>query len=133
MLKLKLRHATAGDINFILKSWLRTSKVLNPEIPDTMFYREKEKEIKDAIASELVEFQIYHPEGDEDTILGFIVYTPLKQANILHFIYVKKDLRRQGFASNMVEAVGDVHVTTEKPPKWYDIPYNPMLWKKVVV
>jgi GNAT superfamily N-acetyltransferase len=133
MLELCIRKIKDEDINFILKSWLRTSKMLHPEIEANIFYRDKEIEIKEFLSSELVEFKIYCPKEDPDTILGFVVYTPVKSGNILHFIYVKKDLRRQGFAANMLEAIGDSHIATEKPPRWCDIPYNPMLTRKVII
>lgn len=132
--ELQLRGLLPSDLGFLLKTWLRTSRTRMMDVDSKTFYREKERELKEAIAGELIDFLVLGPADDNDTILGFVAATKTLKGSICHMVYVKKDFRRNGFAKLMLEAVGNPDTCTEKPPAWAEgrMTYNPLLWRNIL-
>lgn len=67
---------------------------------------------------------------DPDSIVGFSVYEQRESGNVLHWVYVRKDWRKKGIASNLIPpGVSAVtHLTKVgkaiKPKQWK---FNPFL------
>lgn len=102
-LPLVVRNSVPSDTNLILHSWLRSYRKspsgqgLSPED----YYAAHHRNV-DAILH-VATVRVVHPEGAPDTILGWMAWEPT--AYRLHYVYVKREFRRNGVARLLLSEV----------------------------
>jgi|SRR5688572_11308790 len=109
-LPVRIRDLRAGDINFVLKSWLKSYKesMFATNIPGAVYFDEHKQVIMGELArgSEIV---VAVNEEDDDQIIGFLCFdrTRLGTCLIVHYIYVKSPFRKMGVGRVLMdEAIG---------------------------
>ncbi len=107
MIPLLLRTIEAGDVHFVLKSWLKSyrNSCFATEIPNEVYFRSHRALILRLLDDRSVTMMAVNAE-DEDQILGFVCYSPgvISECLVLHFIYVKSPFRRFGIGHRLLEA-----------------------------
>jgi len=107
------RLAEAGDVNFILSTWLKGMTGGND------YYRMINREsfnyhygefIKRRMAKQGVLIMVACLKESPDVILGYSVTERVKNKNVLHWVYVKKEWRRIGIAKDILPS--EINVTT---------------------
>lgn len=97
-----VRAAVDGDTNMVLKSWLltlRNNSHLSWFVSNPDFFAGEQRILKRLLARSRV--LIAHPPDDAELIAGFIVVEP---PELVHFLYVKAALRRQGVGRALLKA-----------------------------
>ena len=103
----KVRLAESGDVNFILKTWLRESRRATPRaMPDSLFYNEFTKIIHLIIPKS--EARILCAADDPQYIVAFAIGTTYLDigTTVLHFCYTRPPFRRLGFIKEMMFELG---------------------------
>lgn len=99
MSKLIIRDMVEEDRSLIMNSWLRSyRKSPDSNLYDTAFFASYRP-----IAEYLLkraQVKVVVPEGDENLILAYMVCEP----GVLHWIYVKRDFRKQGIAKLLLKS-----------------------------
>lgn len=65
-----------------------------------MVYRRKVNDLVDRS-----EFVVAAAEDDEDTILGWVMFQNVRNHVVVHFVHVRRELRKRGLAREMIQAV----------------------------
>jgi len=141
--QVSIRPAQPDDIPFIYSVWLRSYRHDSPitrYIKQETFFKEHQRLLDRLMLRQSVKVTICCSESDPALIFGFMAYeTP----NIIHFIYVKKPFRGEGFAKLLIKSQGIVleqcqttHLTYGLLDMWKEnktsIPYNPYLLEQYV-
>ena len=92
-----IRDMKKIDEDFIYHSWLYSVK--NPTKAITHMTRYV---IDSLVSSKSV--KVYCNDDDENHILGWIAHGKLEKADLLHFVFVKKALRNNNLATELVHA-----------------------------
>ena len=95
-----IRPAGEADTNFILSSWTRAYAGLNREQPKWAVFKLQTQIIKGAM--EMGSVWVATPEGDDDTIAGWICHVGV----VAQFMYVKKPFRGFGVGKKLIEKAG---------------------------
>ena len=95
-----IRIAGEADTNFILSSWTRAYAGLNREQPKWAVLKLQTQIIKGAM--EMGSVWVATPEGDDDTIAGWICHV----GPVAQFMYVKKPFRGFGVGKKLIEKAG---------------------------
>lgn len=133
----KVRLAKEEDLNFILATWLNHYKDFSyfaKRIRRSVFFT-----FHHAIAERLIrksQILIAYPDEDEDIIFGFLVYERGADP-IVHFAFVKQELRRMGIATLMFKRAAIdpdkcvfthwTMTTNALTVRWPNAEYNPYL------
>jgi hypothetical protein len=99
-----IRNVSQDDLPFIFSTWLRSfrySSTFANEISKEVYYEFHTKVI-DRILSRIPTIYIACDKTSPDTIFGYI----LGEGEVLHFIYVKKDFRKLGIGSTLLDTYG---------------------------
>lgn len=97
-----IRPATPEDDNFVLNAaliTLRNRSHLSWHVGNSDFFAGEPRILKRLLARSRV--LIAHPPDDAELIAGFIVVEP---PELVHFLYVKAALRRQGVGRALLRA-----------------------------
>jgi predicted GNAT family acetyltransferase len=93
-----IREAKLTDLDFIYDSWIRSVKCPTKAVADMTRCL-----IDDVIDSKNV--RIYCDDDDHDHILGWIAYGQIEETPLLHFLFVKKNLRGNGIGYKLLSHV----------------------------
>lgn len=119
-------------VNMIYSKWMRSLRYGNDYfklVDSGCYYRAYQKYISHILSQLLTEVRLAVLTDDPDIALGFSV----AQKNVLHYVYVHRDYRKFGIASNLVSKDIDTitHVTKiglsiwgSKFPNWK---FNPFI------
>lgn len=91
-------------VNFILSKWLRSYRYGNDYIKlidSDCYYRGYQGYIKRLLNSQ-GRIRLAVLSDDHDVALGFSLIQSIPEGNILHYVYVHKDVRRQGIGKALV-------------------------------
>lgn len=110
----KVRTAHAGDLNFILKTWMECTRDMTwgRDTVKPVYYPNQQKLIGSIAARPGCLAVVMVDALDEDQILGFCVAEPAHLTNtgkvplIVHFIYTKQAFRHFGLAREMLRYMG---------------------------
>jgi hypothetical protein len=110
----KVRMAHAGDLNFMLKTWLECTRDMTwgRDAVKPVYYTNQQKLIGTIAARPGCLAVVMVDALDEDQILGFCVAEPAHHGAqgvvpmILHFIYTKQAFRHFGLAREMLRHFG---------------------------
>ena len=134
MISVKLRYPLQEDSSFIVASWLSSvKKHLDKDIPYDIRHNEYKNLIQTVLSNDTNVIVAVSPE-DDDYINGYAVYNH----DVLHYIYVRYALRRQGLATFLMESIIEPKYITHKPLWYYKAKdelkkkfiYNPFIFYK---
>lgn len=97
------RPGAPTDLNFIFASWMKGLRYGNADlekIPPQIYDKKQRLVIAELLGRATV--LVYCLTEDQDVILGYIVYEGEPNAETLHWVFVKKDWRRQGIAHHLI-------------------------------
>ncbi len=92
-----------NDLNFICSTWLRGLYYGNSwfrEIDKDLFMENYNKVVHSILSKENVEARISCLKEDPDTILGYAILEP--QRNAIHWLYTKDAWRKLGIAKHLL-------------------------------
>ena len=101
-LNINFRPYTTSDFNFIINSWLRSSHELFPYRKiNTKHFNKINTPI---LASLILQSNILIAANSEDAnhIFGYLAYERIEKEVILYWLYVKKELRNFGIATQLI-------------------------------
>lgn len=104
-MKRTIRKAVEGDIEFIFSTWLRSYRHDSPLtrlIHSDTFFHGHQKLVEKLLVRPKVRVHVCCDEADPNHIFGWSA----TEENTLHFIYVKKPLRREGVGSELLAFSG---------------------------
>lgn len=105
------------DEDFIYHSWIHSVK--NP----TKIVMDMTRVLIDDLV-EKNQIKVYHNLDDPNHILGWVAYGKIEETPLLHFVFVKRDLRRAGIATALIDHVFPPKKVKPKSERWaadYDI------------
>ncbi len=127
----RVRAMVAGDMNYIRSSWMRSS--CSSKLARAMGVEHYRRDVRGLVEMLLTRASVLVACSDQDdaTLLGWLAY---ERPAIVHYAYVREELRRNGVATAMLAAAGlqDGLVATfwtdcvrDLPVKWR---YSPFGW-----
>lgn len=98
---LSIREANEQDRNFILRTWLKNYKQSHfaRSIAPEIYFKKHETKIKDVMSRSKV--IILCDKEKPWFICGFIILEEYTEANVVHFLYIRKSQRKGGFAKSL--------------------------------
>lgn len=98
-----LRPARVGDLPFVFNSWLESYKAypLALGVPKAKYFADQH-----ALITELLrrgECLMAVNPADDTHLLGYVVHEPARR--VVHYVYVKHPLRREGIARHLLSAI----------------------------
>jgi hypothetical protein len=109
---LKIRKGRKTDIPFISNSWVKSFRngAFVRGIPNELYYRYHRRIVSELLQKSLV--AVLCERQDEDQIVGYVVAERSEEGALLvHYVYVKHDFRKTGFAKSMI----DMLIEAENP------------------
>jgi len=85
------------DEDFIYHSWIHSVKCPTKAVSS----------MTRAVIDEVVKSKdilVFCPDDDPDHIIGWIAHGQLEDTPLLHFIFVKKDFRKEGIGTELIKA-----------------------------
>lgn len=105
MIEIEVRGAYPSDLEYLLKTWLRThfrSSRFAEHIPKEIYYPKHHAMIERILLKSKTSILIAHPQGEPDILLGYLVCENQIDP-VVHFIFVKKQFRLLGIAKQMLK------------------------------
>ena len=102
MNKWKIRSYQYSDKEFITSTWLRSNRdnsKIAKSIPKSVYFTETDKLINKILDESRI-IVACNPK-DPAHIFGYLVYQPLDNDTVIHYLYVKKAFRGYGIAKAM--------------------------------
>lgn len=102
-----IRHALPEDAAYILATWLRFYKGNSPftkRIRHKVYYRWHPRIIEAVLSRPATKAFIAHPTGESEVIFGYLVTEWRGERPLVHFVFVKEELRRMGIGRALLEA-----------------------------
>tara|TARA_Y100001938_G_C8079006_1_gene427906 strand:- start:1312 stop:1761 length:450 start_codon:yes stop_codon:yes gene_type:complete len=93
-----IRDIQPIDEDFVYHSWLRSVKC------PTRMVQDMTRRVIDHVV-ERRDVEIFCPDDDPDHIIGWLAHGQLEDTNLIHFMFVKKDFRKNGIANDLVRHV----------------------------
>ena len=93
-----IRKIKPLDHDFIYHSWLHSVKCPTKAVPGMTRCLIDDLVRQDAI-------QVWCPDDDPDHIIGWMAHGTLEETPLLHFIFVKKNFRKNGVARDLLRKV----------------------------
>ena len=93
-----IRKVKPLDEDFVYHSWLHSVKC-----PTKTVTRMTRCLIDNVIKEEAI--SVWCPDDDPNHIIGWIAHGKLEDTNLLHFIFVKKNFRKNGIANDLLRHV----------------------------
>lgn len=98
-MKTIMREANENDLSFIFSSWLKSYRNTQKHVDSGVYFSGQHKLIE--LILQKSHAVIICPEDDQETILGYMVYS----GNTLHWIYVKSVFRNLGMAKTLLTLI----------------------------
>ena len=94
---MKLRLGKEEDFNFVISSWLKSSRHRFKQLTNEDYFDPYKEKIIDLLQEADV---VVMEDEENDLILGFIAFTP---EDTVHYVYVKYAFRKMGIAKALIE------------------------------
>jgi hypothetical protein len=118
-LEIKIRHGKPEDAAYIASSWLKgifKGSYFAKRIPKETFNNLHRHVITHALSRSTV--LVAHPEGDEDTIIGFLIYDSQHHTKpLVHWTYTRLAWRNVGIARQLFD-VANLDPANCQFPTW---------------
>ena len=111
-MKRTIRQALESDLAFIFSTWLRSYKHDSPltwMIHSDTFFKGHQAYLERLLSRPGIEALVSCNSEDPSHIFGWLVW---EKPTLVHFVYVKRALRREGVASELLRKTGlpeDLH------------------------
>jgi hypothetical protein len=141
--ELYIRPAEAGDVAFIMATWLRGvhhGSTIGRRIPAGIFFPEHHRVVELILARPGTHTLVASLTDAPDVIVGYLVFE-LATPTLVHWCHVKQQFRRMGVASRLLgssllpdklKGVQVSHVSDDWFAFWRrsfeDPPFNPYRW-----
>jgi GNAT superfamily N-acetyltransferase len=107
-MKARIRPARIDDLDFVTQSWLEYYKnysQFGKSVPGKVFFRNHRLLIKKCL--ETAPCYVAADIQDDSFLLGFICLESIegKDIDVLHFMFTRRDLRRSGIGSALINQV----------------------------
>ncbi len=102
----QIREGRPSDIPFVTNSWLksfRANGAFSQSVPNDIYYQQHHKILESIIPRGLL-LVLCNPE-DPDQIIGWTLIERQPEILILHYIYIKNSLRRNGLMNTLLGEV----------------------------
>lgn len=103
-----VRTLEDGDVGLIYDSWLKSYKGANDRhesgLPDWIYFDHYRGIIDQLLAR--AEIAVLCDLNDTDFIYGWLCYELPGPFGVIHYVFVKKDYRRLGFATKLIVESG---------------------------
>lgn len=101
---LTIREGAAGDLNYVLSSWLRNYRTsIKTRGIESEVYYDQQHGHHAAIVAALQRANVLCAGVEPGQVLGWVCY---EQPNIVHYIHIKYDFQRLGVARALLAAAG---------------------------
>lgn len=103
------RLARAGDEPFVFRSWLKACRrcLRHRALPSEVYYQDHHANVERLLGSTFVSLRMAIATDDDDRLYGFLCTETIGGSpKILHFAYVKDDVRRRGIFRGLAAAAG---------------------------
>ena len=90
--RVTVRKPRPTDQGFVADSWVRNVLQADRKLVRSVVNQQVDRLLDD----QAVRLLIAHEPGQTDQILGWLAYTPLPRAIVVHFAYVRERIRRKG-------------------------------------
>lgn len=141
MIQWELRPAIPEDLPFIMSTWLKSARKQGDRafMTNTVYFNNEKRRITDLFDRAFVTMIVN--STDHDHLLGWVCHeTMAEEIFIVHYVYVKKDYWRQGYAKLSLEklypefkkteiAITDVNGLVAEKREKYKLHFNPYLTK----
>lgn len=100
----QLREGRSSDIAFVTNSWLKSMRaggMFTSGVPNDIYYQMHHKLLETLIPRSLL--LVLCNMDDPDQIIGWACVERQPQILMLHYVYVKHSLRKQGFMKLLLE------------------------------
>lgn len=117
-----------SDRNFILKTWLRSYRRMQPFAPDDLYYPNQQQVIDSIFQSPSAKCVIACDEEKPEFIFGFAVGEHLtttddREPLVMHYTFTKLMYRRLGVARELLEVFGWYPGRTVQCTQWSQFCY----------
>lgn len=106
-LDLTIRLGTVDDTSFIIKTWAKTQQQIYPNNHAFDFFQKYNEYIKLLIDKSVILVSCLSDSPND--IVGFIVYTSFDHKCVVHFAYVRPDVRRDGICNNLLNTANPIN------------------------
>lgn len=106
---IEVRPAAQDDAAYIISTWLNHYKdhsYFAMRIKRSIYFRAQHPIIQNVLMRPGTRAFIAHPVGEPDVIFGFIVIEMRENHPIIHFAFVKEELRGMGIGRKLLAATG---------------------------
>lgn len=110
-MQIQIRKFIDPDTDFIYSSWLNSYKndsSFARKIARSIFFKWHQKIVKIILSRPSTTISIACFDEMPEVILGYMIHEKQKEdedeKDIIHFVYVKKDYRKQGIAKLLIES-----------------------------
>ena len=100
-----IRLGGVGDVAFVMDAWMQSERDASGHLEGRHFIRWQKRMQRDILARDTTRVVVAAPEGDPETILGWLVYSET-QPQVIYYAYVRDQARRMGIASALLAAAG---------------------------
>lgn len=101
-----IRPPRPGDQGYITSTWLATMRDAHEEMSRGAYYAEYGRLIDRVLDRDGTRCELAVDINDPDAIKGWIVWTPIPRAPVLHYVYVRRRFRRGGIATALALEAG---------------------------
>lgn len=137
-----IREAKAGDLHFVINSWIKSYKVSGfaRQVPSKVYYENHRRAITQTLQDDQTQVFVIGDPDDKDQIFSYCVFEETDVLSIVHYLYTKRAFRGLGFATKLLKIVPpkdirmhthrlkDERFDTEKLMKETNSLYNPYLF-----
>lgn len=103
---IEVRSFIPDDTPFVIATWLNYYKYFSyfaKRIRKGVFFKWHHKIVENILKKPTTTVLIATPTNDPEIILGFLVTEKMDQDQVIHFIFVKEELRNMGIGRRLIE------------------------------
>ena len=103
LVPVECRDGSQADMPYVYNSWLRGYRPAEPEMRTTDYYQLQHRRITRLLRG-VGRIRLVHPVGAPAVIAGWVCVDSLAPS-VLHYVHVRGEYRRMGFARLLMVAV----------------------------
>lgn len=103
-MQVEIRKIKESDKNFVIATWLknyRSSSAFAKRINNEVYYKNHHAIVEHILSKPQTTALVVNSLGDEDHLLGFMVYETWPDAHVIHYAFVKIEFQKFGIATQL--------------------------------